>query len=137
MNFLEGFKLMREGKEIRSLISDRILCIRHLGPDVLCFYEVAKDHSGYHSTSVFVREVQGDWEDFGKNNWSLADNVKEFERLMPPKSQKLFLGEDIKTFIQKVKDDIKNLGMTSSVGLEFNDKLFEIIDKRSGGYENV
>ncbi|KKN44332.1 hypothetical protein LCGC14_0694340 [marine sediment metagenome] len=43
-----------------------------------------------------------------------------------------FYLRDVKQFIKDIKEDIKKLGVESSIEQEFNRELFEVIDKRAG-----
>ena len=68
-------------------------------------------------------DININWELFEEeDNWNLADNYF---------NEDLFAKDEIKTFIQKVKEDVKKKsdGMTNAI---YHNTLFKIIDKRAG-----
>jgi len=78
-----------------------------------------------------------DWQIYEEDNWNLADKQH------PMNCD--FNKDDIKTFIQKVKEDIENEKVPDDYKEEFSagqynngiSKIIKILDKRAGDLENV
>ncbi len=74
--------------------------------------------------AIGIAFIQANWEIYeGEDNWNLADNYYYISG-----GEKSYQEKYIKTFIQKVKEDIKN-GWTKPKNL---DDYYKIIDLRTG-----
>jgi len=123
-NFMQAIKWMKEGKKVRR------------EPQWHDVYYALKDDNeiikqNFHDDILLdLRDIEAtDWEIY-EEEWNLAD-----EKYIESNDRKFKTIEDIKTFIQKVKEDIdkENLLRWKKPGGLLDDKKFnEIIDKRAG-----
>ena len=150
MDFMEAVKAMREGKKVRKESTpnkDFKLYIKNDGVR----YTIG--NQGYWTPYQFrISDFEAtDWEiyeetleehkkhcDFCKginakeDNWNLADNINTTINITSTKPYMMAHLKDIKTFIQKVKEDIQNLKKVEYEGVAWEQSINEIIDKRAG-----
>lgn len=121
MDFMEAVKLMKEGKKVRRkgwATEEAYWIITSIGLDTHL-----TNNSIYHYEAT-------DWEIYKEDDWNLAEQgeTRAYPKDIIDKMPR-FPAKEIKTFIQKVKEDIDNRFKDAiSLGNEIN----KIIDKRAG-----
>ena len=134
MNFMEAIKVMKEGKKVTGIVNNLKLILWKQGDDIMVGSSLDK---GTKLRTIFgwFADESINWEIYEEDvikrlydecgdNWNLVDKICK-------------CGEDnthittkhIKTFIQKVKEDIKKKECTIT---SFKTEIIEIIDKRTG-----
>ena len=157
MNFMEAVKAMKEGKKVRRSCWGNKKAHNLLGSYAYIGHKSNDDGSTRESAIFKAEDVQStDWEiykesyeehikhcDFCESTnpkeeekfWNLA-GTDTFSHVMGREDYKDILEsvkkvDDIKTFIQKVKEDCKNTRKETIT----DTKIDDIIDKRAGDLE--
>lgn len=129
MNFMEAVKAMKQGKKVRRKNSDAIHSFILFNDNKEGRLIWNYKQNNVINERLYLEDIEAtDWEIYEEeDNWNLADTLQIPHKNLDIKYFKLI---DIKTFIQKVKEDIMDKD-----GDEFRiDKrdAHKIIDKRSG-----
>ncbi len=123
---MDLIKKLKEGKQLKSEVSDRIIVLRDIGGGKLCFYEVAKDGSGRSSTNLSYAEIEGGWKIYKEEKKTLSS--KCYTASTKPTETKMYKEEDVKQTFQDIKEDFREF----SENLLIIEALDEIINKRAG-----
>ena len=133
-DFMTAVKWMKEGKKVRREYWVSNLC---------CFEGTGTIEFNSSGKSLLFDSIEAtDWEIYEEDNWNLADEeVVLFSGAFVPtkndehsKGKGLIFTKDFKTFIQKVKEDIKQYKQKKRIPLTDYD-VDLIIDKRSGNLQ--
>lgn len=122
MNFLEAVKAMKEGKRVRR---------REWDKEQFCTERNWKEKEYVLFTGIEAT----DWE-IVEGEWKLSDK-KQTHRPIEGNDYFAYRENDIKTFIQKVKEDIAD-NLVDAKNNDFYQLFLEIarsIDKRAGDLE--
>ena len=84
------------------------------------------------SRELWIKDFESNtWELYEEeDNWDLADNIPNVANAHP--KEQIVCVRDVKTFIQKVKEDMKKEAQRNTTDFIHPNRCNEIIDKRSG-----
>lgn len=130
MDFMQAIQEMKKGKKVRrngwNLESNPYIKCKE-NTRFLEFYEA----SGRSEFEIGIGDIESDDWEIVEDDWKLSD-----ERYLPNQEliriASVFKLRDIKTFIQKIKEDITEEVKRCNYASPPLDKIEEIIDKRAG-----
>jgi len=126
MNFMEAVKAMKEGKKVRMKRWDKDNYMIIKSGDVC-----VDSHAFPYSLNLGLIEAT-DWQIYGEeDNWNLDDKRVTMKNCCECEYRQ----KDIKTFIQKVKEDFIGTykeGKPDCICVKHTEIMNKIIDKRTG-----